>query len=184
MQVKCIKNNFKVESREEEGGRSAWSLCSGLPLRLARARQPRTTLLFLLPSPYLPGAHERASHALPSLPFSLLPTFKARPSAPATHYPLLPSPFSLPCRLARARQPRTFPYLLLPSPYFGSPLHSGQALPSYPLSLLPTLEAHCIVATHFSLPSSPFSLLAACVPGLLSGGEHLFRDILRDWRIV
>ena len=58
------------------------------------------------------------------------------------------------------------------------------ALPSTFFSLLPTLEAHCIVATHFSLLSPPFSLLAACIPGLLSGGEHLFRDILRDWRIV
>ena len=52
-------------------------------------------------------------------------------------------------------------------------------------SLLPTLQARpSAPSTHFSLPSYPFSLLAACVPGLLSGGEHLFRDILRDWRIV
>ena len=205
MQVKCIKNNFKVESREEKGGRSAWTLCSGLPLRRARARQPRTTLSFLLPSPYLDrrararqprtfpylllpspyltGSPKRASHALFPTFFSLLPTLEAH-CIVATHYPLIPSPFSLPYRLARARQPRTFPYLLIPSPYLGSPLHSGHALPSLPLSLLPTLEAHCIVATHFSLPSYPFSLLAACVPGLLSGGEHLFRDILRDRRIV
>ena len=171
-----------VESREEGGGRSAWTLCSGLPLRRARARQPSTTLLSLLPSPYF-GSPLHSGHALFPTFFSLLPTLEAH-CIVATHYPLIPSPFSLPYRLARARQPRTFPYLLIPSPYLGSPLHSGHALPSLPLSLLPTLEAHCIVATHFSLPSYPFSLLAACVPGLLSGGEHLFRDILRDWRIV
>ena len=160
MQVKCIKNNFKVESREEEGGRSAWSLCSGLPLRLARARQPRTTLLFLLPSPYLPGAHERASHALPSYFFSLLPTFQARTSAPATHCPLFPSPFSLPSRLARARQPRTALSSLLPSPYLaGSPERASHELFPTFFSLLPSLEAHCIVAKHYPLIPYPFSLL-------------------------
>ena len=172
-----------VESREEGGGRSAWTLCSGLPLRRTQARQPRTTLSSLIPSPYLTDSPERACHALFPTFFSLLPTLEAH-CIVATHYPLIPPPFSLLYRLARARQPRTFPYFLLPSPYFGSPLHSGHALPSYPSSLLPTLEAHCIVAKHFSLLSPPFSLLAACVPGLLSGGEHLFRDILRDWRIV
>ncbi len=63
---------------------------------------------------------------------------------------------------------------LLPSPYFGRPLQSVHALlPPFssllstlhfslfpPLfSLLPTLDAHCKVSTHFSLPSSPSSLL-------------------------
>ena len=59
----------------------------------------------------------------------------------------------------------------------GSPLQSGHALPSPFSSLLPTqrvpthyplhsspyplplTEAHCIVTTHFSLPSPPYSLL-------------------------
>ncbi len=36
------------------------------------------------------------------------------------------------------------------------------ALPSTFFSLLPTLEAHCIVATHYFLPSALFSLLFPC----------------------
>ena len=59
-----------------------------------------------------------------------------------------------------ARHPRTTLYLLLSFPYCGSPLHSGHALPSPFFSLLPTLEAHCIVTTHYLLLSSPFSLLS------------------------
>ena len=39
---------------------------------------------------------------------------------------------------AHARHPSTTLYLLLPSPYFGSPLHSDHALPSPFFSLLPT----------------------------------------------
>ena len=89
---------------------------------------------------------------------------------------------------------------LLPSPYFGRPLQSVHALlPPFssllstlhfslfpPLfSLLPTLDAHCKVSTHFSLPSSPSSLLwtptAKCprtspsplLPTLYSNGRPL-----------
>ena len=134
------------------------------------------------------GAPTRAIHALPSYPSSLLPTLEAHCKV-ATHYLLIPPPYSLlyavsvrrarqmPClaedregftqgsrgicraRRAHARHPRTTFLSLLPSPYFGSPLHSGHALPSYPSSLLPTLEAHCIVATHYLLIPPPFSLL-------------------------
>ena len=56
-----------------------------------------------------------------------------------------------------------------PSPYSmdawrnrhaGAPTRAIQALPSTFFSLLPTLEAHCIVTTHYLLLSSPFSLLS------------------------
>ena len=63
-----------------------------LPYRRAQARQPRTAFSFLFPSPYLTGAPNRASHALLSLPSSLIPTLQARPSAPATHCFLFPPP--------------------------------------------------------------------------------------------
>ena len=42
----------------------------------------------------------------------------------------------------------------------GAPTRAIQALPSTFFSLLPTLEAHCIVTTHYLLLSSPFSLLS------------------------
>ena len=87
--------------------------------------------------------HKHVSCAFSRLPFSLL---KGRVAEP-------------PCRRAHARHPRTTLYLLLSFPYCGSPLHSGHALPSPFFSLLPTVEAHCIVATHYLLLSSPFSLL-------------------------
>ncbi len=96
--------SLMVGKREKRGGRSAWTLCSGLPLWIARqnrrarraqARQPRTTLFSHLPTLYSTEAH----------------------CIVATHYPLLPSPYSL---------------------LNGSPLHSGHALPSPPFSLLST----------------------------------------------
>ena len=46
----------------------------------------------------------------------------------------------------------------------GRPLHSGHALLSNFFSLFPTLDAHCIVATHYILPSSPCSLLSPKKP--------------------
>ena len=55
-----------------------------------------------------------------------------------------------------------------PSPYSrdawqdrrtGAPTRAIQALPSTFFSLLPTLETHCKVSTHYFLLSSPFSLL-------------------------
>ena len=133
---------------------------------------------------------------------------EARPRAPATHYLLIPPPFSLlyavcvrrarqmPCivedregftqgsrgicraRRAHVRQPRTTFLSLLPSPYFGSPLHSGHALPSYPSSLLPTLEAHCIVATHYFLHSSPYSLLYPKYGAhLIESADHILSEL-------
>ena len=71
----------------------------------------------------------------------------ARPSAPATHYLLLPPPYSLPYRRARARQPRTPPSPILPTLYFGRPLQSVHALPSPLFSLLSTRNMH----TRYSL---------------------------------
>ena len=90
-------------------------------------------------------------------PSSLLPTqgthgdsaVRARPSAPSTHFSLPSPPYSLLC---------TFPSPLLPPPYFGRPLQSVHALSSSLSSLFPTLDAHCKVSTHFSLPSPPSSL--------------------------
>ena len=40
----------------------------------------------------------------------------------------------------------------------GAPKCAGHALLSTLFSLFPTLDAHCIVATHCFLPSSPYSL--------------------------
>ena len=127
------------------------------------------------------GAPTHASHALLSYPSSLLPTLEAH-CIVATHYLLLPAPFSLlyavcvrrarqmPClaedregftqgsrgfcraRRAHARHPRTPLFSLLPIPYFGSPLHSGHALPSYPSSLLPTLRSERPSGTADAVP--------------------------------
>ena len=43
-----------------------------LPYRCAQAHQPRTAFSSLLPNPYLTSAPKRASHALSSLPSSLI----------------------------------------------------------------------------------------------------------------
>ena len=133
---------------------------------------------------------------------------EARPRAPSTHYLLIPPPFSplyavcvrrarqMPClaedregftqgsrgicraRRAHARHPRTPLLSLLPIPYFGSPLHSGHALPSSPYSLLPTLEAHCIVATHYLLHSSPHSLLYPKYGAhLIESADHILSEL-------
>ena len=114
------------------------------------------------------GAPERASHALLPPLFSLLPTLTAAHCKVATHYLLLPPPSSLPYRRARARQPRTPPSPLLPTPYSnGRPLQSGHALSSSLSSLLPTLQARpSAPATHSSLPSSPYPLLETCIHGI------------------
>ncbi len=88
--------------------------------------------------------HKHVSCAFSRRPFSLL---KGRVVEP-------------PRGRAHARHPRTTFSFLLPSPFFGSPLQSVHALPSPFFSLLPTLEAHCIVSTHYLLLSSPFSLLS------------------------
>ena len=72
---------------------------------------------------------------------SLFPTLQARSSTPATHYLLLPPPYSL-----------------LPT-FTGAPKRASHALPSTLFSLLPTLEAHCKVTTHYLLLPTPYSLL-------------------------
>ena len=87
----------------------------------------------------------------------------------------------LPCGRARARQPRTTFYPLLPTllkkifvvhscpfvvllsalswfswfSWFPSSMYARQFLPC-------STEAHCIVSTHYFLPSPPYSLLALC----------------------
>ena len=102
------------------------------------------------------------------------PFSRARPRAPATHYPLNSSPFSLlqgPARRnrragrAHARQPRTPPSILLPSPYSAS----GHALPSPFFSLFPTSGSRTAESprgarprapsTHYPLLPPPYSLL-------------------------
>ena len=115
----------KVGNREENGGRSAWTLCSGrpsgtadavpcrgqrgiytgiarhlpcearprAPQRKPTAKWPRTTFSILLPIPYF-GRPLQSGHALPSQFFSLFPTLDAHCKV-ATHYLLLPSPYSL-----------------------------------------------------------------------------------------
>ena len=130
------------------------------------------------------GAPTRAIHALPSSPYSLLPTLRSgRPSGTADAVPCRGQrgiytgiARHLPCE-ARPRAPATH-YPLIPSPYFGSPLHSGHALPSYPSSLLPTLEAHCIVATHYLLHSSPYSLLYPKYGAhLIESADHVLSEL-------
>ena len=114
-----------------------------LPCGRARARQPRTPPSPLLPTLYSNGRPLQSGHALAS------------------------SPSSLPYRRARARQPRTSPSPLLPTLYSnGRPLQSDHALLPPLFSLLSTAEAHCKVSTHFSLPSSPYSLLETCIHGI------------------
>ena len=128
--------SLMVGKREKRGGRSAWTLCSGLPLWIARQNRRAIPVcesysVLYCAAPAVRGAPMRASHALPSPPFSLLstqrkptaffqgkrekrggrsawtlcsglplwiarhPPREARPRAPATHSPLLPSPYSL-----------------------------------------------------------------------------------------
>ena len=140
----------KVGNREKGEEGSAWPLCSGRPLGTADA----------VPCRGQRGIYTWIARHLPC---------EARPRAPATHYPLFPTLYSLlyavgvrrarqmPClaedregftqgsrgicraRRAHARQPRTSPSILLPIPY--------------------STDAHCIVSTHFSLHSPPYSLL-------------------------
>ena len=66
--------------------------------------------------------------------------------------------FSLHLRARHPRHPRPPPSSLLPTRN-GGPLQSVHALSSSPSSLLPTLEAHCKVSTHYLLLSPPSSLL-------------------------
>ena len=86
-------------------------------------------------------------------PFSLLwtPTAKCPRTSPS---PLLPPPYltGAPERAIHALLPP------LPPLYLGRPLQSVHALFPPFSSLLPTLDAHCKVSTHFSLPSPPSSL--------------------------
>ena len=87
----------EVGHREEKGGRSAWTLCSGRPLSAADAAQVGDREKNIYGSHgkvAVRGAPKRASHALPSSPFSLLPTLDAH-CIVSTHYLLLPPPYSL-----------------------------------------------------------------------------------------
>ena len=102
------------------------------------------------------------AHALPSTLSSLLPWEN-----------IYGRTAELPCGRAHARQPRTALSPLLPTLYFGSPLHSGHALPSPLFSLLSTLyfgysstdarqncRAGAPTRANHALPSPPFSLLS------------------------
>ena len=132
-----------VEIREKKGEGSAWSLCSGLPLRRAQARQPSTSPFLLFPSlPTLTGAPERASQALPSHFSSLLPTLTGAPER-ASH--ALSSHFSS----------------LLPT-LTGALERASHALSSHFFSLLPTLTGALERASH-ALPSTFFSLLPTLI---------------------
>ena len=148
----------KVGKREKGEEGSAWPLCSGLPLSAAGAAQVEVR------EGFTQGLHGDSA-------------VRARPRAPTTHSPLPSSPSSLEkssvrplsaagaapgrgrrragrgqrrihtgiarrfcrARRAHARQPRTTFFPLLPSPYL--------------------TDAHCIVSTHYLLPSPPSSLL-------------------------
>ena len=78
----------------------------------------------------------------------------------------------LPRWRAQARHPRTALSSLLSTFSYraanaarGALKRAIHALPSTLSSLLSTLEAHCIVATHYPFPSPPYSLLleAHCI---------------------
>ena len=111
---------------------------------------------------------------------------RARPSAPTTHCFLLPTLYSLlvpfvvhlhlrqrtaelPCGRAQARQPRTTFYPLLPTLFKKRYSWSirGSIICPFVVSFLNvrtaelprSTEAHCIVTTHYFLPSPPYSLL-------------------------
>ena len=118
------------------------------PRGRAHAHHPRTTFSFLLPTPYS-GCPLHSGHALPSPFFSLLPTLEAH-CIVTTHLPLLSSPYSLLVVLSFSMDARR-------NRRAGAPKRAIHALPSPFFSLLPTLEAHCIVTTHYLLLSSPYS---------------------------
>ena len=106
------------------------------------------------------GAPKRANHALPSSPF--FPTFSLFWLFPTCFFPIFPiitvgkrpvariSCFSwfIPSSLYARRNCRA-----------GAPMRASHALLSTLFSLLPTLDAHCKVTTHYFLPSPPYSLL-------------------------
>ena len=151
----------KVGSREKGREGSAWPLCSGRPSGTADA----------VPCRGQRGIYTGIARHLPC---------EARPRAPATHYLLLPPPYSLlngrplhsvhallppffsllsTRRTPTAKCPRTSPSILLPIPY--------------------STDAHCIVSTHFSLHSPPYSLLflySDCVEDCEECDPHVGED--------
>ena len=180
MRGHCAVGFQQVESREEGGEGSAWTLCSGLPKVGRREKREEGSAWTLCSGRPKVGSREkggegsawtlcsgrplsapkRASHALLSPPSSPIPTLQARPSAPATHCFLFPHPFSLPYKRAQALQPRTAFSSLIPSPYLtGAPKRASHALLSLPSSPIPTLQARpSAPATHCFLFPLPFSL--------------------------
>ena len=97
------------------------------------AKCPRTTFSFLLPTPYF------RVHSCPLvvllLSLSCISCFSWSPPSLLLLRGRVAEP---PRGRAQARHPRTTFSFLLPSPYFGSPLHSDHALPSPFFSLLPS----------------------------------------------
>ena len=60
----------------------------------------------------------------------------------------------------------------------GAPKRAGHALLSTFFSLFPTLEAHCIVATHYLLHSSPYSLLYPKYGAhLIESADHVLSEL-------
>ena len=127
--------------------------------RRARARHPCTPLYLLLPLPLKKAVCYRyRSHG-----------DSAVRGAPSTHSPLSSSPSSLEkssvlplsaagCRAVGDREDFT-QGSHGDSAVRGAPERAIHALPSTFFSLSSTLDAHCIVTTHYPLPSSPYSLL-------------------------
>ena len=85
-----------VGKREKRGGRSAWTLCSGLPLWIARQKRRAIPVCESYSVLYCAAPAVRSLCVNPTLSSTARhPPREARPCAPATHSPLLPSPYSL-----------------------------------------------------------------------------------------
>ncbi len=130
--------SLMVGKREKRGGRSAWTLCSGLPLWIARQNRRAIPVcesysVLYCAAPAARGAPKRASHALPSPPFSLLSTQRKHTAffqgkrekrggrsawTLCSGLPLWIARQKRRARRAHARQPRTTLSSLLPTLYF------------------------------------------------------------------
>ena len=132
--------SLMVGKREKRGGRSAWTLCSGLPLWIAR-RVPRSRGQSRIHTQgshgasAVRGAPTRASHALPSPPFSL-PSTQRKHTAFSREEGKEGRERCVDTLQWASVMDRTAPAAR------GAPKRASHALPSSPISLLSTSYFH------------------------------------------